>query len=217
MEALIEWLPANVPDSDETGIVHGDYRIGNCILHPTEPKIAAVLDWELSTLGPPARRSRLLLPELPRRGGHPAARSSAWILQRWESRRRRIRGALLRAGRARRHRPLGVLHVFVMFRSAAIVQGVYKRGLDGNASSEHAHMFGALVRKRADDAWNLARESGGQQDEPANPRHRNRDPDCGLCNLSARAAPDHARGRRRDGQDGRRGLRAVEERGEGDE
>src|SRR4029453_12964317 len=57
--------------------------------------------------------------------------------------------------------PWACYMVFVMFRSAAIVQAVYKRGLDGNASSEHAHMFGALVRKRADDAWKLATERGG--------------------------------------------------------
>ena len=53
MEHLMEWLPANIPQSDETVIVHGDYRLGNTIIHPTEPKIVAVLDWELSTLGHP--------------------------------------------------------------------------------------------------------------------------------------------------------------------
>jgi aminoglycoside phosphotransferase (APT) family kinase protein len=159
MEALMEWLPANVPASDESGIVHGDYRIGNCILHPTEPKIAAVLDWELSTLGHPLADlayfcqnyrgeatpgSSLVGLDLAAMG---IPDEEAFVERYCEL-----------AGRA------GIDHwafymVFVMFRSAAIVQGVYKRGLDGNASSEHAHMFGALVRKRADDAWNLARES----------------------------------------------------------
>ena len=50
MKHLMEWLPANIPPSDETVIVHGDYRLGNTIIHPTEPKIVTVLDWELSTL-----------------------------------------------------------------------------------------------------------------------------------------------------------------------
>ena len=53
MERLIEWLPAHVPADDQTTIVHGDYRSGNMLMHPTEPRIVAVLDWELSTLGHP--------------------------------------------------------------------------------------------------------------------------------------------------------------------
>ena len=53
MEALKQWLPANIPPGDETRINHGDYRLGNAIVHPTEPRIIAVLDWELSTLGHP--------------------------------------------------------------------------------------------------------------------------------------------------------------------
>lgn len=53
MDRLIEWLPANLPAGDETSIVHGDYRCDNMIFHPTEPRVLAVLDWELSTLGHP--------------------------------------------------------------------------------------------------------------------------------------------------------------------
>src|SRR3954465_7671639 len=53
MDRLIEWLPAHLPPGDETGIVHGDFRIDNMIFHPHEPRILAVLDWELSTLGHP--------------------------------------------------------------------------------------------------------------------------------------------------------------------
>src|SRR3712207_3731997 len=53
MDRLIEWLPANIPAGDETSIIHGDYRCDNMIFHPTEPRVMAVLDWELSTLGHP--------------------------------------------------------------------------------------------------------------------------------------------------------------------
>lgn len=53
MDVLIEWLPANIPAGDESSIVHGDFRCDNMIFHPTEPRLVAVLDWELSTLGHP--------------------------------------------------------------------------------------------------------------------------------------------------------------------
>ena len=53
MEKLIDWLPKNLPKNEDTTIVHGDYRLDNMVLHPTEPKVIAVLDWELSTLGDP--------------------------------------------------------------------------------------------------------------------------------------------------------------------
>ena len=53
MENLMQWLPQNIPAGDETTIVHGDYRIDNAIFHRSEPRMLAVLDWELSTLGHP--------------------------------------------------------------------------------------------------------------------------------------------------------------------
>src|SRR5262249_45968684 len=53
MERLIEWLPGHIPEDDQTTVVHGDYRSGNMLMHPTEPRVVAVLDWELSTLGHP--------------------------------------------------------------------------------------------------------------------------------------------------------------------
>ncbi|MGS0759463.1 phosphotransferase, partial [Roseateles sp. GG27B] len=57
MERLIDWLPAHIPDSAldprEVSIVHGDFRLDNLVFHPTEPRVIAVLDWELSTLGHP--------------------------------------------------------------------------------------------------------------------------------------------------------------------
>ncbi|MBB5685876.1 phosphotransferase [Sphingobium boeckii] len=53
MDRLVKWLPAHIPDGDETSIVHGDFRCDNMIFHPSEPRVIAVLDWELSTLGHP--------------------------------------------------------------------------------------------------------------------------------------------------------------------
>ena len=53
MDRLIDWLPENIPDDDTSSIVHGDFRLDNMIIHPTEPRVVAVLDWELSTIGHP--------------------------------------------------------------------------------------------------------------------------------------------------------------------
>ena len=64
MDALMEWLPRHIPAAAETVVVHGDYRLGNAIVHPVEPRIVAILDWELSTPRPPSRRSRLRLPDV---------------------------------------------------------------------------------------------------------------------------------------------------------
>ena len=155
MEALMAWLPANVPESDASGIVHGDYRVGNCIIHPTEPRVVAVLDWELSTLGHPlgdlayfcqawrgeATPGASLVGKDLEALGIP---SEAQVVARYCE----------LTGRERIEN-WNFYMVFVMFRSAAIVQGVYKRGLDGNASSETADQYGALVRQRALEAWAL--------------------------------------------------------------
>ena len=72
MEALMEWLPNHIPESEETvALVHGDYRLDNMIFHPTEPRIIGILDWELSTLGDPLAdlAYQLMAWQFPREGG----------------------------------------------------------------------------------------------------------------------------------------------------
>ncbi len=157
MEKLKVWLPAHIPAGDETRINHGDYRLGNTIVHPTEPRVIAVLDWELSTLGHP-------LADLGYNcmmyhfgegfgasGGYADMDLAAFGIP--------TEKEYLAAYAQRTHRgaiPDWEFFVaFSLFRLAAIVQGVYKRGLDGNASSESAKQYGDRARAMADLAWSL--------------------------------------------------------------
>jgi aminoglycoside phosphotransferase (APT) family kinase protein len=154
MDNLIEWLPKNIPPGDATSIVHGDYRLDNMIFHPTEPRVLAVLDWELSTLGHPladlaycclAWRTRpeeegLLgvdVPGLPSEAEFVTAYSAA-------------------AGRPM-PADLDVFVVFSLFRWAAIVAGIYRRALDGNASDANAvNVAGGKFRRLARRGWEIA-------------------------------------------------------------
>ncbi len=155
MDQLAAWLPEHMPADDETTIVHGDFRLENMIFHHTEPRVLAMVDWELGTLGAPL--SDLAYNCLPYyvpddwRGditqidfasyGIP---SEAEYLARYCE--KTGRGAL----------PEWKFYVvFSLWRLAAIVQGVYKRGLDGNASSPEAITRGEQCRELAIAAWDL--------------------------------------------------------------
>lgn len=149
MEALMEWLPENIPEGDETVIVHGDYRIGNLIIHPTEPRILALLDWELCTLGHPL--GDVAYPCLSYHAEEPFGGPDTGIPTEEEF----VQGYCEIAGReAVKNWPFYV--VYNLFRSAAITQGVFKRGLDGNASSKDSWKdFEGRVSMTATRAWNL--------------------------------------------------------------
>lgn len=155
MERLIEWLPEHVPPGDETTIVHGDYRLDNLVFHPGEPRILAVLDWELSTLG------------------HPLA-DFAYHCMSW-----RIPGGTFRGMLGLDLRGLGIPSeaeyvsaycrrtgrgpidagewefyiAYNMFRAAGIAQGIMGRARDGTASSAHALEAGASARDMAERGW----------------------------------------------------------------
>jgi aminoglycoside phosphotransferase (APT) family kinase protein len=159
MDRLMEWLPAHIPPGDETAIVHGDYRVENLIFHPTEPRIVAIVDWELSTLGHPLAdlAYNCLTYYLPMealgrvetvdddRSGLPD--EQAYV------------AAYLR-GSGRSDIPDWNFYLaFSMFRLASILQGVYARGLQGNAASEFALKRGAAARLIAEQAWGLAQQS----------------------------------------------------------
>jgi aminoglycoside phosphotransferase (APT) family kinase protein len=156
MEQLIEWMPKNIPIDDSVSIAHGDYRLENTMFHPSEPRAIAVLDWELSTIGHPladlAYNCMGYHVMNPRQGGIVGIDNAATGIP---SEGDYIERYCRRVGRARIDNWSFYLS-FSVFRLASISQGVYKRGLDGNASSEMAASFGNSCRFLAEHAWRLA-------------------------------------------------------------
>jgi aminoglycoside phosphotransferase (APT) family kinase protein len=164
MDRLMTWLPSNTPSSakDESlvSIVHGDFRLDNMMFHPTEPKVLAVLDWELSTLG------------------HPLADFSYHCMA-WH-----IKPGSFRGIGGLDHKALGIPEeaeyiqrycqrtgfttpqklaldwnfymAYNLFRIAAILQGIAKRVEDGTASSDQAKASGAGAKPMAELAWHFA-------------------------------------------------------------
>ncbi len=161
MERLIEWLPRHIPADEETSIVHGDFRLDNAIFHPSEPKILAVLDWELSTLGHPlvdlaylCMRYHLSADQFRGLGGmDPAALQIPSEAQ-------CVADYCRRRGRA----PVAPQDwtyylAFNMFRLTGILQGVLARAIQGNASSVTALEAGRRARPLAEQAWALVQQT----------------------------------------------------------
>lgn len=153
MDRLIEWLPGNIPPGDEAGIVHGDFRLDNMIFHPSEPRVVAILDWELSTLGHPLADfaynclqyrlapqlfSGLAGRDLEAMGIPPEAEYIAAYCRRTD-----------RDGIP----DMDYYAAFNMFRLAGILHGVLGRVKRGTAASRHAEMTGALCEPMAMAAW----------------------------------------------------------------
>jgi aminoglycoside phosphotransferase (APT) family kinase protein len=157
MDRLIEWLPRNIPEEQaEVRLVHGDYRIDNVIFHPSEPRILAVIDWELSSLG------------------HPLA-DFAYFLMNWHITPGAMRGlagrdlealgipseaaCIASYERAIGRRIAGNWNFYLtynLFRLAAIIQGIVKRAEIGTASGTRAKDYAALVRPLAELGWAVA-------------------------------------------------------------
>ncbi len=158
MDKLISWLQENIPEHDETTIAHGDYRLENMIFDTEEPRVIAVLDWELSTLGHPladlAYNCMLYHINMPggRSYGYMGRDIKALGVPSEEE---YLKGYLRHTGRDEIP-DWDFFMAFSLFRFTSIIQGVYKRGLDGIASSEEAKTLGAQVRYLADVAWGIA-------------------------------------------------------------
>jgi aminoglycoside phosphotransferase (APT) family kinase protein len=159
MDALIEWLPDNIPMDDSSSIVHGDFRLDNMIVHPTRPKIIAVLDWELSTIGHPLAdfTYHLMAWQMPKIDiGMPGLKGldlgalgipdeAAYTLRYCE-----------RTGRSGGIENRCFYSAFNFFRLAAILQGIAGRVRDGTAASAHAEQATAAVLPLADLGWEFA-------------------------------------------------------------
>jgi aminoglycoside phosphotransferase (APT) family kinase protein len=156
MERLIDWLPRTVPEDDKTTIVHGDYRIDNMVMHEAEPKVIAVLDWELSTLGNPLAdftydlmnlRIGALgqIPDLEAHGIPTVGESVAEYC--------RLTGRDGLPG-------LDWYQAYNAFRLAAILQGIVGRVRDGTANSPQALAQADRIPPILQVAWESAVKAG---------------------------------------------------------
>lgn len=160
VERLIEWLPRTVPEQTRTSIVHGDFRIDNMIFAPEGPRISAVLDWELSTLGDPlADFSYFLMSWVT----EPEGRSGLKGLTGPQTGIPTIEQVVARycAATGRDGVPdLNWYFAYNLFRLTGIVQGIKKRMIDGNASSAQAAATVERLPGLVAAAWHFAREAG---------------------------------------------------------
>jgi aminoglycoside phosphotransferase (APT) family kinase protein len=155
MNNLIAWLPKNIPPENATTVVHGDYRLDNAIFHPGEPKILAVLDWELSTLGDPLADFAYHcmswhIPPGQFRGIGGLDLAQLGIPGEAEY----VRMYCKRTGRE----GIDPTHwdfylAYNLFRIAAILQGIRKRVVDGTAASAHAQDAGSRAKPMAELGW----------------------------------------------------------------
>jgi aminoglycoside phosphotransferase (APT) family kinase protein len=164
MDRLMEWLPAHMPasarDESQVSVVHGDFRLDNLVFHPVEPRVLAVLDWELSTIGHPLADFSYHcmswhIPHSMGRGiggvdiaplGIPAERDY-------------VRRYCERTGRADPDAVMADWNFYMaynLFRMAGILQGIAKRVVDGTASSAQARQAGAGARPLAEMGWRIA-------------------------------------------------------------
>ena len=159
MTQLMDWLGAHLPERDESAIVHGDFRLGNMMVHPSAPRIIAVLDWELATLGHPlADLAYCCLPfHLPQiegpLQGYGALDLAAHGLGPEDDMLALYCRVTGRASIADWNFFLG----FAMFRSAAIAEGVYARALAGNAADARGIAMHGVAKVMAQSGWDIVR------------------------------------------------------------
>ena len=141
MNELMEWLPDNIPDDDSASVVHGDFRLDNMVIHPTEPRIIAVLDWELSTIGHPCGdfTYHLMAWQMPEVGiGSTGLKGKDVAALGIPTEDEYVAAYCARTGRDEGIANREFYAAFNFFRIAAILQGIAGRVRDGTAASVHA-------------------------------------------------------------------------------
>ena len=156
MNSLIEWLPDHLPEEAPARIVHGDYRLGNVLLDEHEPKVVAVLDWELCTLGDGLADLSYWCQEYHvRKSEKPDMLAGSDLDALGIPDEREVIDTYALHAEAGEIENWLFYIAFNFFRSAGIIQGVYKRGLDGNASSATALEYEGVARARSELAWSI--------------------------------------------------------------
>ena len=158
VERLIEWLPKTVPAQERTSIVHGDYRLDNMIFHATEPRVVAVLDWELGTLGEPLADFTYLLMNWVNGSISQIPDKAAYGIPTMDEAVELYCGLTGRSGLPE----LNWFFAYNSFRLCGIIQGIVGRVRDGTASNANAAAMAAEVRPLAAAAWDWAVKAGAR-------------------------------------------------------
>ena len=159
MDRLMDWLPEHIPDDDSASIVHGDFRLDNMIIHPDEPRVVAVLDWELSTIGHPLAdfTYHLMSWQMPEIGlGSAGLRDKDLAALGIPSADEYTRRYCDRTGRRDGIADRDFYSAFNFFRLAAILQGIAGRVREGTAASAHAGQAERAVEPLAALGWEFA-------------------------------------------------------------
>jgi aminoglycoside phosphotransferase (APT) family kinase protein len=164
MERLIDWLPRHIPPAQPVRLVHGDYRLDNLIIARETPDVAAVLDWELSTLGDPLADFTYHLMAWHMPASESAAGTATLVRHDLgtlgiPSMADYVDDYVARTGLDPRPH-LAAYMAYNFFRIAAILQGIIGRVRDGTATSEHAPAKASMIRPLAEKAWEFAQAAG---------------------------------------------------------
>lgn len=163
MNQLIDWLPENVPVDESDSVVHGDFRLDNLVVHPTEPRVIAVLDWELSTIGHPIGdfTYHLMAWQMPDIGiGSTGLAGKNLEALGIPGEDEYVAAYCERTGRSGGIDDRSFYSAYNFFRIAAILQGIAGRVRDGTAASAHASRAGQAVRPLAELGLSFARQAG---------------------------------------------------------